>query len=186
MTLNDTYALLAYQQRELEQQKEALRATIQKDIDEYWVWFKAQNLKLSELRKAGEDVARPNSIAPVIEIKKSGKKIDGKHIETVYVVWKNHYAKFRDDINKSLTKKVSVSKPIHSYAVLDAMPMVMRRCTWNKTRAIELEQKLRIYRIALKGLHEASVRLRSAKRTLSNIKHDTQTHNTTEEVNHAI
>jgi hypothetical protein len=51
------------------------------------------------------------------------------------------------------------------------------RCTWDATRAIEFESQLHQIRIALRGLHQALVRLRSAKRTILKkqlrINHDT-------------
>lgn len=164
----------------IDQRKQRLINELRIKIDTYWDYFNAENTRISNLRKVGDTTLCVSNIAPVIEVKRSGNKDDA--FERVYIIWKIHNRHFREKLRKHTGRRISPSKPLHSYKSSNIKNILAKHCSWNKQRALELEEELESYRVALSGLHQSFIRLRSSRRTLEKHHIPTQ-HN--EEISHA-
>lgn len=131
-------------------------------IDEYWMYFNAENKRLAQLHKSGQETgAMPNQIAPVIEHRTDKETGTTRH----YIVWKRHSIKFRTNVAKS--GRQSASLKLHNYTIDDATPHIRKYCTWNAHVALELEKKLITYRFAIKALHECAKKVRVGIRRIN-------------------
>jgi hypothetical protein len=141
---------------------DALLEEAKKQIDQYWLYFNDENKRLAQLHKSGQETAaKPNQVAPVIE-----KRVDKSTSTTRhYIVWKRHSIKFRSNLAKA--GKARASLRLHSYAADDASACIKQYCTWNAPAALELEQKLIPYRLAIKALHECSKKIRVGIRRIN-------------------
>ena len=176
MNNNDMYNFLDTQQQALTEEKLALVESTRVLISQYWDWFNAQNTRISELRKVGDTTLNVSNIAPVIEVKSSYSKNDPERRDNVYILWKNHNPLFRTNLFKKHGTKINASKPLHKHDSEHIVSILKKKCTWDAERAIELEGELDQIRIAISGMHQAIVRLRSSKRRIlkkqSKINHD--------------
>lgn len=177
MKNNDMCNFLDTQEQMLSDEKSALVETTRILINQYWDWFLSQNHRIFCLRKVGVTSQKTSKIAPVLEIKTSRTNDEFQPIENVYKLWKNHNPAFRKNLKDKFGKKINASKPLQTHDSKSIVNILRTRCTGDATRAIEFESQLHQIRTALRGLHQALVRLRSAKPTILKkqlrISHDT-------------
>jgi hypothetical protein len=143
-------------------EKEVLITNAKELVSTYWDWFNEQNTVIANNRKVGITDMQVSNIAPVVESRKSGDSA------SYYIVWKNHSRIFRKNMKKK--KGCNASLPIHSYTSKSITNILKTKCTWDLTRALDYENKFVAIRTAIKGMHEAEVRLRSSYRKLQSIK----------------
>lgn len=144
-------------------------------IDLYWEWFMLENTNIVSLHKqglskSGEVSLYPNAVAPVIEYRSN----PGSPLKKPYIIWKSHSQKFRT--NMKVANKRSASLPLHSYASNDNTSVLKRKCSWNITRAVELEQKLIPIRDALNGIHESQKKIHATIRKINRVNLKGESH----------
>ena len=166
MTPNDIYDLLDAQQQSLINEQDALVESTRLRISQYWDWFNGQNKRIANLRKSGNTTLKTSNIAPVIEIRSRGNCALNGEYSTVSIMWKNHNPQFRNNLRSVTGSNRHASKPLHTKNSKYIISILEKRCTWDAKKAVELEAHLQHVRVAVYGLHQAIMRLRSAKRML--------------------
>jgi hypothetical protein len=151
----------------LSAEKELLALNAKKLVSKYWHWFNNENTNIAKLRRVGMTELSVSNIAPVLEKRKSGDLL------IYYLVWKNHNKQFRSNIKKGCSPKNNASVPIHSYTSKKIRSVLQNRCTWNAPKAIEYENQFELIRVALRGIHDAEVRMRATSRRLNQLNTDT-------------
>jgi hypothetical protein len=152
----------------LSEEKELLAQEAKKLVSRYWNWFNNENTNIAQLRRVGMTELSVSNIAPVLEKRKSGDLL------IYYIVWKNHNKQFRSNIKKGGNPKNNASVPIHSYTSKKIRSVLQNRCTWNASKALEYEEHFKLIRIALKGIHDAEVRMRATSRRLNQLNTEIQ------------
>tara|TARA_Y100001951_G_C11287359_1_gene269674 strand:+ start:1207 stop:1794 length:588 start_codon:yes stop_codon:yes gene_type:complete len=158
-----------------EAQKESILAAAQRLIDLYWEWFMLENHRIVSLHKQGQSKSGevslfPNPVAPVIEYRAN----KGSLLKKPYLIWKSHSRKFRT--NMQAANKRAASLPLHSYASNDNTSVLKRKCTWNLTRAVALENQLIPFRDALNGIHESQKKLHATIRKIKRVNNKGESH----------
>lgn len=144
----------------------------QKHVDAYWDWFTSENSRIAGLHKTGQATkeAGPhvNHIAPVIEYRGNA----GYSLRKPYIIWKSFEPKLRRNLVAASPQKKSLrgsSIAIHAFSAIDATAPLRSRCTWNATRAIELEEKLIRIREAINGIHDLIKKNNTTSRRLARL-----------------
>jgi hypothetical protein len=163
---NEIFSLLDSQQQSLASEKDAIVERTRLRISQYWDWFNEQNTRIANLRKTGNTTFKTSNIAPVIEVRERGNGSTEADYNNVSILWKNHNPQFRKNLRKKTGANRHASKPLHTKNSNYIISILQKRCTWDADKAIEFETYLQQVRIAINGLHQAIMRLRSAKRML--------------------
>jgi len=129
-------------------------------VDVYWFSFTNQNREIAQRIKSGLTQEDINNIAPVIETRSHA----GSPVVKVYIIWKLHSKKFRNNMKKAA--KTNASLPIHPYTSEDARVALKKHCTWNLNMALELERQLIDIRTTLGAVHESHKRIIAGIRKL--------------------
>ena len=168
--MSETLKILMQADAELQAHIKYLVGNARVLIDAYWTDFTLRNAEISTLSRTGQTGQMPNNVAPVVETR--GNK--NSALTKVYIVWKNHSKKFRNNLNQSADHssgkpRANASLPIHSYSTLNASAALKKSCTWNLRMALELEEKLIPLREAINGLHESHKKLQATIRKISKL-----------------
>ncbi len=150
----DTLNLLAEEKQFVIDQISAIIAV-------YWSWFKLENKRILEKRKAGLSSTAQSTIAPVLEKRNrnnNGDSMDVPAIVKHYVLWKQFDNSAYRSINPHASTYIKVAKPENIIKV------VGKKCTWDYEQFVETEKKLAPLRQILDAIHRTEITVISEQR----------------------
>lgn len=124
--------------------------------DSYWEWFRKSCKDAWAAKNRGEDV-NLGKVAPAIMKKKSGQGY------VHYLRWRLWGGDFARRSNKSIGRDIGTANQS------DYKSELIKACSWELTKALELEEKLIPIRAEICAMREAIVRLRAGQRKLSKL-----------------
>lgn len=124
--------------------------------DSYWEWFRKSCKEAWAAKNSGEDV-KPGKVAPAIDKKKSGQG----HV--YYLKWRMWGGDFTRKNNKSIGRDIGSSNEA------DYTRHLIKACSWELNKALELESRLIPIRAEISALREAIVRIRAGQRKISKL-----------------
>ncbi|MBD1389489.1 hypothetical protein IC617_08620 [Neiella sp. HB171785] len=139
----------------LEARMERLRIDAKAIVDEYYVWWKAENKLRVQLMETGvkaDDVQGLGSVAPVMEYK--------KNVDKWYITWKRFDGSgIRKNVNRSYGRHVTPTKKGYTQKLFER---ICRR--WELSKVIQTEQKLASIRGEMDAIHKFKVEIRRNER----------------------